>query len=36
MKKTAFTLAVIALCAPLLLYGGTDRVVLAELGTATW
>lgn len=36
MRKAALTLAVFALCAPVFLYGGTDRAVLAELFTATW
>jgi len=36
MKKAILVLAVMAMAAPALVLGGTSRVVLAEILTATW
>ncbi len=36
MRKAALFLAVLALATPVVLNAGTDRVVLAELCSATW
>jgi|GEM_PF-4853781 len=36
MRKFILFLMVMLLTVPALVMGGTDRVVLAELGTATW